>query len=237
VGWSYDAVGFSMDITAAAVGRVLEIIKQVDPSIRYFQPCTSNMFGRTESATQNEQTSFNPQSPYACAKVMAYHLTRYYREAFGMFASTAILYNHESPRRTVEYVTRKITRAVARIACQQQEKLVLGDLSAVIDWGYSREFMEAAWQMLQLDAPDDFVIATGEAHSVREWVDEAFSIVGLKADDYVEIDQGLLRPTKTSVLVGDISKAKQAFGFDPRVSFRPLVRLMVEADLKEAEAG
>ena len=237
VGWSYDAVGFSMDITAAAVGRVLEIIKQVDPSIRYFQPCTSNMFGRTESATQNEQTSFNPQSPYACAKVMAYHLTRYYREAFGMFASTAILYNHESPRRTVEYVTRKITRAVARIACQQQEKLVLGDLSAVIDWGYSREFMEAAWQMLQLDAPDDFVIATGEAHSVREWVDEAFSIVGLKADDYVEIDQGLLRPTKTSVLVGDISKAKQAFGFDPRVSFRPLVRLMVEADLKETEAG
>jgi len=237
VGWSYDSVGFSMDITGAAVGRVLEIIKQVDSSIRYFQPCTSNMFGQTGSATQNELTPFNPQSPYACAKVMAYHLTRYYREAFGIFASTAILYNHESPRRTVEYVTRKITRAVARIACQQQEKLVLGDLSAVIDWGYSREFMEAAWQMLQLDAPDDFVIATGEAHSVREWVDEAFSIVGLKADDYVEIDQSLLRPTKTSVLVGDISKAKQAFGFDPRVSFRPLVRLMVEADLKETESG
>lgn len=234
VGWSYDMVGFSMDITAAAVGRILEIIKQVDPSIRYFQPCTSNMFGLTDTPAQNEQTPFNPQSPYACAKVMAYHLTRYYREAFGIFASTAILYNHESPRRTVEYVTRKTTHAVARIATGQQRRLVLGDLSARIDWGYSREFMEAAWQMLQLDAPDDFVIATGEAHSVREWVDEAFAAAGLRADDHVEIDPKLLRPTKTSALVGDISKARRAFGFNPQVRFRQLVRLMVDADLRQA---
>lgn len=237
VGWSYDMVGFSVDITGGAVGRILEMIRQIDPSIRYFQPCTSNMFGRTDSAQQDEQTPFNPQSPYACAKVMAYHLTRYYREAFGIFASTAILYNHESPRRTVEYVTRKVTQAVARIKCGKQDRLVLGDLSASIDWGYSREYMEAAWQMLQLDAPDDFVIATGEAHSVREWVDEAFSVVGLKPDDHVDIDPRFLRPTKTSDLVGDSSKARRVFGFDPKIGFRPLVQLMVEADLKEVKGA
>jgi GDPmannose 4,6-dehydratase len=233
VGWSYDMVGFSMDITAAAVGRILEIIKQIDPSIRYFQPCTSNMFGRTDTLTQNEQTPFNPQSPYACAKVMAYHLTRYYREAFGIFASTAILYNHESPRRTVEYVTRKVTRSAALIACGKQDRLVLGDLSAAIDSGYSREFMEAAWSMLQLETADDFVIGTGEAHTVREWVDEAFSIVGLRSADYVEIDQRLLRPTKTSALVADISKARKVFRFQPKIGFRELVRLMVEAELRD----
>ena len=143
-------VGFSSDITGAAVGRILEIIRQINPAIRFFQPCTSNMFGQTENTFQTETTPFNPQSPYACAKVMAYYLTRYYREAFDMFASTAILYNHESPRRTEEYVTRKITKSVARIVYGKQDKLVLGDLSARIDWGYSREYMEAAWQILQL---------------------------------------------------------------------------------------
>lgn len=167
---------------------------------------------------------------------MAYHLARYYREAFGIFASTAILYNHESPRRTVEYVTRKVTHAVARIASGKQDKLVLGDLSARIDWGYSGEFMEAAWQMLQLDRPDDFVIGTGEAHSVREWVDQAFAVVGLKADDYVEIDQRLLRPTKTSTLVADITKARRLFGFNPQVTFAPLITMMVEHDLKLVRA-
>ena len=232
VGWSYDIVGYSMDITGAAVGRILEIIRQVDPTIRYFQPCTSNMFGKTDSTCQTETTPFNPQSPYACAKVMAYYLTRYYREAFGIFASTAILYNHESPRRTPEYVTRKITQSVARIACGKQDKLVLGDLSARIDWGYAREFMEAAWKMLQIDTPDDFVIATGEAHSVREFVDEAFSIVNLKPEDYVVIDQSLLRPTKTSTLIGDTTKARERFGFAPKVKFKELVKLMMEADLQ-----
>ncbi len=236
VGWSYDMVGFSADITGAAPGRLLEIIRQLDPSIRFFQPCTSNMFGRTETPTQNEDTPFNPQSPYACAKVLAYHLTRYYREAFGMFASTAILYNHESPRRTVEYLTRKVTRAVARIARGRQQTLMLGDLSAKIDWGYSREFMEAAWSILQAPEPDDFVIATGEAHSVREWVDEAFAIVGLDPEKYVVFDERFMRPTKTSVLVGDISKAHSTFGFDPKVKFKELVRLMVEADLREEDA-
>lgn len=232
VSWSYDMVGFSADITGAAVGRILEIIRQIDPTIRYFQPCTSNMFGKTDTTIQNERTPFNPASPYACAKVMAYYLTRYYREAFGMFASTAILYNHESPRRTEEYVTRKITKSVARIACGKQDKLVLGDVSARIDWGYSREYMEAAWRMLQINKPDDFVIATGEANSVREFVERAFMSIGLKAEEYVATDPSLLRPTKTSTLVGDIAKARAAFGFDPQVKFKELVQLMVEADLQ-----
>ncbi len=232
VGWSYDMVGFSADITGAAVGRILEIIRQIDPTIRYFQPCTSNMFGKAECATQNENTPLNPNSPYACAKVMAFYLTRYYREAFGLFASTAILYNHESPRRTPEYVTRKITQSVARIACGKQEKLALGDLSACIDWGYSKEYMEAAWQILQLDQPDDFVIATAESHSVKEWVEEAFAVVNLQADDYLITDSNLLRPTKTSTLIGNITKATNMFGFNPKYKFKELVRLMVEADLK-----
>jgi GDPmannose 4,6-dehydratase len=232
VGWSYDMVGYSSDITGSAVGRILEVIKQVDRNIRYFQPCTSNMFGRAESDVQDESTPFNPQSPYACAKVMAYYLTRYYREAFGIFASTAILYNHESPRRTPEYVTRKITQSVARIASGKQDKLTLGDLSARIDWGYSKEYMQAAWQMLQLEKPDDFVIATGEAHSVREWVDEAFSAVNLRAEDHLMTDPSLLRPTKTSVLIGNIEKARKAFGFNPKFRFKELVHMMVAADLK-----
>jgi GDPmannose 4,6-dehydratase len=232
VSWSYDMVGYSLDITGAAVGRILEIIRQVDPRIRYFQPCSSNMFGMTDSATQNEATPFNPQSPYACAKVMAYNLTRYYRSVFGIHASTAILYNHESPRRTPEYVTRKVTQSVARIACRRQDTLMLGDLSARIDWGYAREYMEAAWKILQLDHPDDFVIATGEAHSVEEWVREAFSIAELAHEDYVRTDPSLIRPSKTSTLVGDTRKAKKAFGFSPKVKFRELVRLMVEADLE-----
>lgn len=236
VGWSYDMVGFSADITGAAVGRILEIIKQVNPTIRYFQPCTSNMFGKTETISQSETTPFNPQSPYACSKLFAYHLTRYYREAFGIFASNAILYNHESPRRTPEYVTRKITQSVARIACGKQDKLILGDLTACIDWGYAKEYMQAAWQILQLDKPDDFIIATGETHSVEEWVKEAFAVVHLKSDDYVLTDPKLLRPTKTSTLTGDISKAKKAFGFDPKIKFKELVKLMVEADL-ERERG
>jgi GDPmannose 4,6-dehydratase len=232
VSWSFDMVGFSADITGAAVGRILEIIRQINPSIRYFQPCTSNMFGKTDSTLQTETTPFNPQSPYACAKVMAYYLTRYYREAFGMFASTAILYNHESPRRTEEYVTRKITKSVARIVCGKQDKLILGDLSARVDWGYAKEYMEAAWQMLQLDESDDFIIATGEAHSVQEFVEEAFAVVNLRLEEYVVSSQDLFRPTKTGVLVGDTSKARTSFGFEPKVKFKELVKLMVEADLR-----
>ena len=231
VSWSYDMVDYSMDITGAAVGRILEIVKQVNKNTRVFQPCTSNMFGLNEEATQNEQTLFNPQSPYAVCKVHAYYLARYYRQAHGIFVSTAILYNHKSPRRTEEYVTRKITRSVARIKLGLQDQLKLGDLSARIDWGYAREYMEAARQMLQLNEPNDYIIGTGEAHSIEEFVKEAFAIVDLDPDKYVVSDKSLFRPTKTSVLVADTAKAKGDFGFEPKVKFRDLIRLMVEADL------
>jgi GDPmannose 4,6-dehydratase len=231
VGWSFDTPDYSYDITGSAVGRILEIIKQVDPKIKFFQPCSSNMFGKPTEIPQRETTPFNPQSPYACAKVFAYVLTRYYREAHGIFAANAIFYNHESPRRPEEYVTRKITKAAARIAAGLQDKLVLGDLDARIDWGYAKEYMEAAWNIMQQPKPDDFIIASGEAHSVRELLDEAFGFLNLNPDKYVEIDQSLLRPAKTGLLIGDTSKAKNAFGFEPKVKFKDLVKIMVEADV------
>jgi GDPmannose 4,6-dehydratase len=232
VRWSFDAPDYSYDITGAAVGRLLEIIRQVDRGIRFFQPCSSNMFGRAVETPQTEETPFRPQSPYACAKVLAYVLARHYRETYDMFACTGIFYNHESPRRAEEYVTRKVTRAAARIKLGRERELVLGDLSARIDWGYAKEYMEAAWNILQQGTPDDYIIATGEAHSVREWVDAAFALVGLDPDAYVKTDARLLRPASTTVLVGDASKARKAFGFEPKVRFDELVRLMVEADLR-----
>ncbi|MBI2559341.1 GDP-mannose 4,6-dehydratase [Candidatus Woesearchaeota archaeon] len=234
VSWSYDSVDYSFDITGAAVGRILEIIKQVNPKIKFFQPVSSNMFGRAQNP-QNEETNFRPQSPYGCAKAFAYILTRYYRDVFGLFASTAIFYNHESPRRSEEYVTRKITKAAARISKGLQKKLYLGDINIKIDFGYSKDYVEAAWKILQLDTPEDFIICTGELHSIREFVEKAFDCVGLKADDYMEIDKNLLRPGKTAELVGDFSKAKKAFGYKPKVKFGELVKIMANHDLKEIE--
>ena len=232
ISWSFDIVGYSADITGAAVGRLLEVIRQINPAIRFFQPCTSHMFGRSETMTQNEETPFNPQSVYALSKISAYYFTRYYRETFQMHASTAIFYNHESPRRTSEYVTRKITQSVARIAHGKQDRLVLGDLSAHIDWGYAREYMEAAWNILQQPESDDYVIATGEAHSIEEFVDESFKCADLDPAQYVESSSELFRPTATSTLVGDTKKARERFGFSPKIHFKELVKLMIEADLK-----
>lgn len=225
-------VGYSSEITAASVAKILEIIKQINPSIRYFQPCTSNMYGISKEQTQNEETKFNPQSPYAISKTFAYYVTRYYREAFGIHACVGILFNHESPRRTPEYVTRKITQSVARIALKKQEKLYLGDLSAEIDWGYSPEYMECAWRMLQTKEGSDYIIASGKVHSVQDFVEEAFKIVDLNYKDYVETDSSLIRPTKTSPLVGDITKAKKELDWEPVTTFKELVALMVSEDLK-----
>ena len=232
VRWSYDMVSYSSEITAVAVARILEIIKQVNPNIKYFQPLTSNMFGISNTDKQNESTQFNPQSPYAISKTFAYYTTKYYRETFGIHASTAIFYNHESPRRTPEYVTRKITQSVARISLGKQKKLVLGDTSAKIDWGYAKDYMEAAWTMLQHRDADDYVIGSGKAYSVRDFVDEAFSIVGLETDKYLETSQEFMRPSKTSTLVADTSKAKKILNFEPKVDFHNLVRIMLEEDLK-----
>ena len=233
VGWSFAVPDYSYDITGAAVGRILEIIRQVNPEIKYFQPISSNIFGKPFESPQKETTPVNPQSPYACAKVLAYTLVRHYREAYGMFAANAILYNHESPRRLDEYVTRKITKAAARISAGMQKSLSLGNLDAQIDWGYAKDYMEAAWNILQQPEPGDYIIGTGETHTIREFLDEAFRLVNLNPDDYVVIDKALLRPTSTGVLVGDISKAQKAFGFNPKVKIKELARIMVEADLRE----
>jgi GDPmannose 4,6-dehydratase len=234
VSWSYDSVDYSSDITGGAVGRILEIIKQVNPKIRFFQPVSSNMFGKGDQI-HTEESQFRPQSPYGCAKAFAYLLMRYYREVFGLYAATAIFYNHESPRRTTEYVTRKITTAAARIKLGLQDKLYLGNLDTEIDFGYSKEYVEAAWNILQQEKPDDFIICTGEVHSVKEFLHEAFKQVGLNADDYVEFDPRFARAGKTDTLRGDSSKAQKAFGFNPKVKFKELVKIMIEHDLKEAE--
>ena len=233
VSWSYSAVDYSCDITGAAVARILEIIKQTNPAIKFFQPLSSNIFGKAVESPQNEKTAFNPQSPYASAKVFAYVLCKYYREVFDIKVSTAIFYNHESERRTEDYVTRKITRSVAKISLGLQEKLFLGNLDTKIDFGYAPEYMEAAWNIMQLDYADDFIIGTGEVHTVKEFLHEAFEIVGLNPDNYVKFDPEFARPSDTSLLVGDISKAKKAFGFRPQVTFKKLVKLMVENDIAE----
>ena len=233
VSWSYDSVDYSCDITGAAVARILEIIKQISPKSKFFQPLSSNIFGKAVETPQNENTSFNPQSPYAAAKVFAYVICKYFREVFNIKVSTGIFYNHESERRTEDYVTRKITRGVAKISLGLQDKLYLGNLDTKIDFGYAPEYMKAAWEIMQLDYCDDFIISTGEAHTVKEFLDEAFSIVNLNSEDFVEFDPKYARPSDTSLLVGDTSKAKQAFGFKPRVTFKKLVKLMVENDIAE----
>ncbi len=234
VSWSYDSIDYSSDVTGAAVGRILEIIRQIAPEIKFFQPVSSNMFGKVPNP-QTEESSFRPQSPYGCAKVYAYVLTRFYRDVYGMFASTAIFFNHESPRRSGEYVTRKISKAAVRISMGLQKKLVLGNLDTKIDFGYAKEYMETAWNIMQLEKPDDFIICTGEVHSVKEFLDEAFRLVGLNADDYVEFDPKFKRPGKTDTLVGDSSKAQRTFGFKPQVRFKELVKIIIEHDKREIE--
>jgi GDPmannose 4,6-dehydratase len=233
VSWSYSSVDYSCDITGAAVARILEIIKQINPAIKFFQPLSSNIFGKAIESPQNEKTAFNPQSPYAAAKVFAYVLCKYYREVFDIKVSTAIFYNHESERRTEDYVTRKITRSVAKISLGLQDQLFLGNLDTKIDFGYAPDYMEAAWNIMQLDCADDFIIGTGEVHTVQEFLHEAFEIVGLNPENYVKFDPQFARPSDTRLLIGDISKAKKAFGFRPQVTFKKLVKLMVENDIAE----
>lgn len=185
-----------------------------------------------QEVPQTERTPFHPRSPYACSKVYAFHQVKNYREAYGMHASNGILFNHESPRRGETFVTRKITRGIARILAGHDKKLYLGNLDAKRDWGYAGDYVEAMWLMLQQDAPDDYVIATGETRSVRDFLTEAFGLAGLDWRDFVEIDERYFRPSEVDLLVGDASKARQKFGWKPRTSFRELVRLMLTADLE-----
>jgi GDPmannose 4,6-dehydratase len=229
---SFDIPEYTFDITGSGTLRLLEAIREAEVSSRFYQASSSEMFGAAPPP-QSEDTRFHPRSPYAVAKVAAYWATVNYREAYGMFATNGILFNHESPRRGETFVTRKITRAVARIQAGLQDKLFLGNLDAKRDWGYAPDYVEAMWMMLQVKEPDDFVIATGETHSVREAVEVAFAHADLDWDDKVEIDERYYRPSEVDVLLGDASKAKEKLGWEPKVRFKELVELMVDADIAE----
>jgi GDPmannose 4,6-dehydratase len=227
---SFDMPEFTGDISGLAVTRLLEAVRRSGIQTRFYQAASSELYG-SSPPPQNEETPMQPRSPYAVAKLYAYWMVRNYREAYGLFAVNGILFNHESPRRGETFVTRKITRALARIKLGLQRKLFLGNLEARRDWGYAPDYVEAMWLMLQQEAPEDLVIATGESHSVREFLEEAFGYAGLDWHDYVEIDPRYFRPTEVDVLQGDAAKARQRLGWRPRVTFRELVRLMVDADL------
>lgn len=228
---SFDMPEYTGDITGLGAMRVLEAIRKSGIKARFYQASSSEMFGSAKPP-QNEMTPFEPQSPYAAAKVYAYWVTRNYRQGYGMFASNGILFNHESPRRGETFVTRKITRALAAILSGKQKTLYLGNLDARRDWGYAPDYVAAMWKILQHDQPDDFVIGTGEAHSVREFLDEAFGYVGLDWKEYVKIDPRYFRPTEVDYLLADATRAREILGWEPRVYFRDLVRIMVDADLE-----
>ena len=234
---SFDAPGYTTDITATGTVRLLEAIREVGIKPRFYQASSSEMFGKVQEVPQTETTPFYPRSPYGCAKVYSFWVTVNYRESYGMHASNGILFNHESPRRGETFVTRKITRAVARIAAGLQDKLYLGNLDAQRDWGYAAEYVEAMWRMLQADEPDDFVIATGETHSVGDFARAAFEHVDLDWEKYVETDAQFHRPAEVDLLLGNPSKAKEKLGWEPQLKFAGLVGLMVDADLKLVEQG
>jgi GDPmannose 4,6-dehydratase len=231
---SFDLPEYTGDVTGLGTLRILEAIRKTGIKTRFFQASSSEMFGDAP-APQNEETPFRPRSPYAAAKVYSYWMVRNYREGYRMFAANGILFNHESPRRGETFATKKITRALARIKLGLQDKLYLGNLEAKRDWGYSPEFVEAMWLMLQEDRPDDYVIATGETHSVKDFLEEAFAYAGLDWRDYVEIDPRYFRPLEVEFLRGDASKAKRQLNWEPKVKFKELVMIMVDADLKDLE--
>ena len=227
---SFDIPEYTGDVTGLSTVRILEAIRETGVKARFYQASSSEMFGKVVETPQSETTPFYPRSPYAAAKAYAYWSTVNYRESYGLFACNGILFNHESPRRGETFVTRKITRAAARIKAGLQDKLYLGNLDAKRDWGYAKEYVEAMWLMLQQEEPDDFVIATGETHSVREFLEETFSYHELDWREYVEIDQKYYRPAEVDVLVGDASKAKRLLNWAPQTKFKDLARLMAEAD-------
>ena len=229
---SFDCPEYTADVTGTGTIRLLEAIRETGLQPRFYQASSSEMYGAVREIPQTERTPFYPRSPYGCAKVFSYWLTVNYRESYGLHASNGILFNHESPRRGETFVTRKITRAAAHIKAGLQDKLYLGNLDARRDWGYAREYVEAMWLMLQQDKPDDYVIATGETHSIREFLDVAFGHAGLDWKKHVEIDPRYYRPAEVDVLIGDHSKARKQLGWEPKTRFADLARLMVDADIK-----
>ena len=231
---SFQTPVYSVDVGGLGTLRLLEAVRELDGNVRYYQASSSEMFG-SSPPPQNEQTPFHPRSPYACAKVYSYYQTINYREAYGLFACNGILFNHEGPRRGETFVTRKITRAATRIKLGLQERLALGNLEAKRDWGSAKDYVEAMWLMLQQDKPDDFVVATGEMHTIKEMLEEAFNSLNLKWEDYVVIDERYKRPAEVNELCGDAGKAHRILGWKPKIGFKELIRQMVEHDLKLAE--
>jgi len=229
---SFDSPEYTTDITATGAIRLLEAIRETGIKPRYYQASSSEMYGKVQEIPQKETTPFYPRSPYGCAKVYAYWITVNYRESYGLHASNGILFNHESPRRGETFVTRKITRAVAHIKAGLQDKLYLGNLDAKRDWGYAKEYVEAMWLMLQQERPDDYVVATGETHSVREFLEIAFSHAELDWKQHVEIDPRYYRPAEVDLLIGDPAKATKQLGWKAKTKFEDLARLMVDADIE-----
>ena len=228
--WSQPVL--TAEFTAVGVTRVLEAVRLVDPAIRFYQASSSEMFGKVRETPQRETTPFHPRSPYGVAKVYGHFITVNYRESYDLFACSGILFNHEGPRRGLEFVTRKVSDGVARVKLGLAKELRLGNLDAKRDWGFAGDYVEAMWMMLQQPEPDDYVVATGESHSVEELVSTAFGVVGLDWREFVKIDPAFIRPAEVDLLIGDASKARTKLGWKPRVSFSELVRMMVEADLE-----
>jgi len=232
---SFDMPVYTVDTDALGTLRLLEAIRGSDKPVKFYQASSSEMYGTAVETPQTETTPFYPRSPYGCAKVYSFWQTVNYREAYGLFACNGILFNHESPRRGETFVTRKITRAATRIKCGLQEKVYLGNLDAKRDWGFAGDYVEAMWLMLQQKEPDDYVIATGESHSVQEFVEEVFSYLDLDWQEHVEIDQRYFRPSEVDHLEGNPSKAKKILGWEPKVTFKELARMMTDADMRMAE--
>jgi GDPmannose 4,6-dehydratase len=233
--WSQPVL--TAEFTAVGVTRLLEAIRSVDPQIRFYQASSSEMFGKAREVPQREETPFHPRSPYGVAKCYGHWITVNYRESYGLYACSGILFNHESPRRGLEFVTRKVSDGVARIALGLAEELPLGNLDARRDWGFAGDYVDAMWRMLQQPEPDDYVVATGETHSVRELVEVAFAHVGLDWQRHVRTDPKMVRPAEVDLLLGDPTKARERLGWKPRVSFRELVAMMVDADLERLRTG
>ncbi|MDP0498282.1 MAG: GDP-mannose 4,6-dehydratase [Verrucomicrobiota bacterium JB024] len=234
---SFDIPEYTGDVVGLAAVRMLEAIREANlvGKVRYYQASSSEMFGKVHEVPQKETTPFHPRSPYGCAKVFAYWLTVNYRESYGLHASNGILFNHESPRRGETFVTRKITRAATRIKLGLQDALYLGNLDAQRDWGYAKEYVEVMWRMLQQDNPDDYVCATGETHTIREFCQEAFGLLDLDWEKYVKYDARYERPAEVELLIGDPAKLKKNIGWEPQVKFKELVKIMVDADLRLAQ--
>ena len=232
---SFDIPEYTADVTGVGTIRILEAIRESGVKPRFYQASSSEMYGKVQEVPQTETTPFWPRSPYGCAKMFGYWATVNYRESYGLFASNGILFNHESPRRGETFVTRKISRAVAAIKLGLQKELYLGNMDAKRDWGYAPEYVEGMWRILQADQPDDFVLATNETHTVKEFVQEAFGHVGLEWEKYIKYDARYERPAEVDLLIGDPAKAKRQLGWEPKVRFKELVQIMVDADLEMLE--